>query len=237
MDFTQAEQAFRALESSLQVGELDIESYRERLNELRVQDDQGRTWMPQERTGIWYVWNGQAWEPSEPPRPASVPVPPPPPAPVHVEPLAPSPTAGPEAAPAPEALSSSAPPDRGKNIFGIVWRLVLWAALWGAVGYGTFTAGEADTNALVGMVVLAVGSLAYLLWNLTRVYEGVIERILVEEETDTDEDGSTTTRKVTYAYVRTTDNKVKKIKAKKGFGRGDRVYKRVGDWSPRRAKA
>lgn len=239
MDFRQAEQAFQELEGLLAAGELDMEAYRERLNELQVQDDQGRIWMLQERTGAWYVWNGEAWEAGEPPR-APQPAPPPMPvAPAKPQPVAAATAPAPAPAPAMPAAAGEAvaPPDRGKNVFGMVWRLVLWAAFWGFIGYFAIIEEEAETNAILVMVGLAVASLAFLLWNLTRVYEGVIERIRVEEETDTDEDGSTTTRNVTYAYVRTTDDKVKKVKAKKSFARGDRVYKRVGDWGPRKVKA
>jgi hypothetical protein len=238
MDFRQAEQAYQELEALLGAGELDMEAYRERLNELQVQDDQGRTWMLQERTGAWYVWNGEAWEAGEPPR-TPEPTPPPMPA-APVQPQAVTPATGPAPEPAPAAMDAadtSAPPDRGKNIFGIVWRLVVWAAFWGFIGYFAIVEGEAETNAILVMVGVAIASLAFVLWNLTRVYEGVIERVRVEEETDTDEDGSTTTRNVTYAYIRTTEGKMKKVKAKKSFGRGDRVFKRVGDWGPRKVKA
>lgn len=232
MDFAEAERTFAELERLLEAGELDIESYRARLNELRVEDEQRRTWMLQERTGAWFVWNGEAWEPGAPPRPAGAPPPPPPPpppSPAAPEPVVPAPPAAPEP-------PVTAKPDRGKNIFGLVWRLVAWAVFWGAVLYVTITEGTADTNALLVVVALAVGSLLFLVWQLTRAYEGVIERVRIEQQTDTDEDGSTTTRNVTYAYIRTTDDKVKKVKAKRGFERGDRVYKRVGDWSPRKVK-
>ncbi len=134
------------------------------------------------------------------------------------------------------AAAPLAPVDRGTYVYGIVWRLVVWAAFWIAVGYGAIVGGEAETNAILVMVGLAVASLAFVLWQLTRVYEGVIDRVRVEQETDTDEDGSTTTRNVTYAYISTFDGKVKKAKAKRGWARGDRVYKRVGDWGPRKVK-
>jgi hypothetical protein len=236
MDFAQAELIFSELEALLQASELDVETYRDRLNEVRVQDDQGRTWMLQERTGAWFVWNGEAWEAGEPPRPAT----PPPPPPFPAMPVAPTPMPQPApavAAPTAAAAAGVTLPDRGKNIFGLIWRLVVWAAFWGAVGYGAIVGGEADTNAILVMVGLAIASLLFILWQLTRVYEGMIERVRVEQETDTDDDGSTTTRNVTYAYVRTTDDKVKKVKAKRDWARGERVYKRVGDWGPRKVKA
>lgn len=251
MDFEQAERIFAELEGRLQAGDLDLEAYREGLSELRVEDDLGRTWMLQERTGAWFVWTGEAWEPGDPPRATPEPTPPPPPpAPAPFVPGAPSPgalsaepvaiSAAPPPMPQPApviAAAAAVAPDRGKNIFGLVWRLVLWAAVWGAVGYGVLTQSDIETNGILVMVAVALVTLAIVLWQLTRVYEGVIERVRIEQETDTDEDGSTTTRNVTYAYIRTTDNKVKKVKAKRGFERGDLVYKRVGDWTPRKPKA
>lgn len=246
MDFAQAEQSYEQLERQLQAGEISEETYRERLNELRVRDAEGRIWMLQEGTGAWFVWNQGAWEPGEPPLAATEP--PPMHSPVPVDPVAtgevvtgdvatgdavtePTPVPPMPAEPEPEAAPVT--PDRGKNVFGLIWRLVLWAAVIGALVYGAVQADIETTGYLVIAGVAAL-VLLILLWQLLRTYEGNIERVRIEEETD--EDGSTTTRRVTYAYVRTANNKVKKVKAKKGFERGDLVYKRVGDWGPRKAK-
>jgi hypothetical protein len=239
MDFGQAEESYQELQRQLEAGEISEEAYRERLNALRVMDTEGRTWMLQERTGAWFVWNQGVWEPGDPPRAVTEP-PPPPVTPLPVDPGAlkgavtePSPAT--PVRPAPEAELEPETPDRGKNIFGLVWRLLLWA---GIVGVLLYAAVQSDVE-LAGYGVIALAAavgLLVLLIQLLRTYEGTIERVRIEEETDTDEDGSTTTRKVTYAYVRTPENKVRKVKAKKGFERGDLVYKRVGDWGPRKAK-
>lgn len=229
MDLNHAEQSFRELERLLETGQLDIETYRQRLAELRVLDNEGRTWMMQERTGRWYVWTGDAWVPGEPRKPAEMSVPPPP-APALVGGHEPSRTG---------SLDPAQPTftDRGKNLFGMIWRLVLWAIVWGAIGYALIVEGDVHTDGILVMIGLAVASLLFLLWQLTRVYEGVIERVQTEQQNITNQDGSVTRRRVTYAYIRTANNKVKKVTANRGFEIGDRVYKRRGDWGPRKVKA
>ncbi len=239
MDFAQAEQSYQELEKQLEAGEISEETYRERLNHLRVRDTEGRTWMLQEGTGAWFVWYQGAWQPGEPP-PAVTEPPPPSPTPLPVDPAAlkgavtePAPATPTPPEPEPEAEPKI--PDRGKNVFGLVWRLMLWAVIIGVLVYGAMQA-DVDTTGYLVILGVAAVTLLVLLWQLLRTYEGTIERVRIEEETDTDEDGSTTTRKVTYAYVRTAENKVKKVKARNDFERGDLVYKRPGDWGPRKVK-
>jgi len=81
LTFAEAEKQFAALEEQRRKGEIPDETYRERLNALRVKDDQGHTWMLQERTGLWFVYRAGAWEQATPPgrAPDLPPGPPPPP--------------------------------------------------------------------------------------------------------------------------------------------------------------
>jgi hypothetical protein len=330
MDFTAAEKSFRALENQLVAGELDEESYRQRLLSLRVEDDQGRTWMLQERTGAWFFWNGAAWEPGEPPRPRQVspPPPPPPPPPMmaltmievpeptldaslapelapepapeptmdaeaaaapaceaepakeHIEqpdahpapvlaeepaqaqatkvvapeppahhPVAPAPptvspiAATPGVAPAPPpavpAPPSPAAPVRALNVFGLIWRLVLAVAVLGGIGYLAWVLDPVpgERGLVVGGVVgLAALVLAWLVWRLTRAYEGVIEKVRIRQEIVIDDKGSTTVRSLAHAYVRTADSKLRRVRAGEGWQRGDRLEKRVGDWGAHQAR-
>jgi len=227
MDFDQAEQQFRALEASRQAGTLDDQAYREALSALRVTDDRGRVWMPQEQTGQWYVWE-DGWRPGEPPRTPAFSSPPPPP-------------------PAGRALTSASAatagsPERGgysqnTNALGFIPPLVLWAAIIVGLAYVALTYGNSGETSVPVLLGVAAVSLGLVLWRLTRHYEGVIEKVRVEEVIDTDEDGDTSRRKVTYAYVRTLDGKTKKIQARRGYAQGDYIYKRRGDWSPRKLKA
>jgi len=248
MDFAQAEQEFRLLEASRQAGTLDDETYRTRINALQVTDERGRVWMLQERTGQWYVWENGAWQIGEPHRPAATAtaVPPPPPvapAPMPTQTQAPaSAMPPPRAAADPSVPAGNTPPeaptrDLGTNGLGFVFPLILWTLLLGAVLFINQNYGASQQDALPYIAGAAVLALVWILWRLTRSYEGIIERIRVEEVVDTDDDGSSTTRRITYAFVKTPSGKVKKIQAKKSYAKGDHIIKRKGDWSPRKAKA
>ena len=61
MDFDLAEQNYIRLEKLRRSGQIGVEEYRTQLGALRVVDEQGRTWMVQEQTGQWYVWDGAQW--------------------------------------------------------------------------------------------------------------------------------------------------------------------------------
>jgi len=66
MDFDLAEQNYVRLEKLRRNGQITAEDYRAQLDALRVVDAQGRTWMVQEQTGQWFVWDGAQWQPSAP---------------------------------------------------------------------------------------------------------------------------------------------------------------------------
>ena len=78
-DYAEMERAFAALEKRRQAGEIDAQAYRDGLNALRFKDDEGHTWMLQERTGRWHVWRHGAWEAGTPPGWVAEPAAPPPP--------------------------------------------------------------------------------------------------------------------------------------------------------------
>lgn len=248
MDYAQAEQEFRLLEASRQAGTLDDETYRARLNALQVTDERGRVWMLQERTGLWYVWEDGTWHLREPLRPvmtAAAAPPPPPVAPAPLPPQAQTPASAiPPVRATADSLTPSAngtpavpPRELGTNGLGFVFPLLLWVVLLGAILFINQNYGASQQDALPYIAGGAVLALIWILWRLTRSYEGIIERVRVEEVVDTDDDGSSTTRRVTYAYVKTANGKVKKIQVKKGYAKGDHLIKRKGDWSPRKAKS
>ena len=144
LTYAQAEQAFAELERRRQAGEIDESSYRQELSALRVQDEQGRTWMLQERTGQWFVFHQGAWVASTPPgmairSPLSTPPPPPPapsprsdrPPPLVSPPVTQQPqTVAPSQA-APRPLPSVAPA-RGRRMscLGVTLRILVWDLLW-----------------------------------------------------------------------------------------------------------
>ncbi len=73
MDFQTAIAIFQQLNGNLQAGAIDINAYRQQLAEVRVVDQAGRTWMIQEQTGQWFVWDGSQWQPGTPTVPAASP--------------------------------------------------------------------------------------------------------------------------------------------------------------------
>jgi hypothetical protein len=141
LTYAQAEEAFAELERQRQAGEIDESAYRQELGALRVRDEQGRTWMLQERTGQWFVFDQGAWVASNPPgiKPSPPPIPPPPtPTPT------PTPTPAPTGQPAtqqpqtvtpPQAAPRPAPsvaPARGRSMscLGVTLRILIWDLLW-----------------------------------------------------------------------------------------------------------
>jgi hypothetical protein len=247
MDFIQAEQHFRALETRRLAGTVDEAAYREELGALRVTDDGGRVWMMQERTGQWYVWDNGTWQAAEPPRPSVMPAPPlePPAAALAAASMGrvatavvpPVPVAAPIAATSLPSAPLVATLSAGVNGLGFVLPLLLWAAVFGALTYLGIQETDTDQNLLLYLGGPALIVLLMILWRLTRHYEGVIDKVRIETVTDTDNDGSRSTRKVTYAYIRTLEGKVKKVQAGRGFAQGDRVFKRKGDWNARKPRA
>src|SRR5512135_3211933 len=67
MDYTQVEEQFKTLKQQFTAGKLDEAGFKARLNELMVQDDQGRWWMIGYETGQWYLHDGSAWVRADPP--------------------------------------------------------------------------------------------------------------------------------------------------------------------------
>jgi hypothetical protein len=141
LTYAQAEEAFAELERQRQAGEIDESAYRQELGALRVRDEQGRTWMLQERTGQWFVFDQGVWVASNPPgiKPSPPPIPPPPtPTPT------PTPTPAPTGQPAtqqpqtvtpPQAAPRPAPsvaPARGRSMscLGVTLRILIWDLLW-----------------------------------------------------------------------------------------------------------
>ncbi len=77
MSFDETQAGYRDLKAQFDAGALSEDDFKSRLQELMIQDDQGRWWVIGYETGQWYVHDGEQWVPAEPPAPPA-PVEPPP---------------------------------------------------------------------------------------------------------------------------------------------------------------
>jgi len=71
MDFQTAMSIFQQLEQQRLSGQIDMNTYRQQLAQVRVVDQTGHTWMIQEQTGQWFAWDGSQWQPGTPTVPAA----------------------------------------------------------------------------------------------------------------------------------------------------------------------
>jgi len=67
MDFSQVEAEFERLKAQFEAGAFTEAEFKARLEDLMIQDEQGRWWMIGSETGQWYYHDGQKWVQSEPP--------------------------------------------------------------------------------------------------------------------------------------------------------------------------
>ncbi len=78
MTFQEAEQKYKELAEQHKTGALNDADFETQVNELRLQDAQGRWWQIGVQSGDWYVNDGQKWTKSRPPAdtvPAAEPAP------------------------------------------------------------------------------------------------------------------------------------------------------------------
>jgi hypothetical protein len=61
MDFQEADRRFPALKRQYDNGDLSDEEYRAQLEQLAVQDTEGRWWVKHRDTGAWYYQDGDSW--------------------------------------------------------------------------------------------------------------------------------------------------------------------------------
>jgi hypothetical protein len=70
MDFARVEAEFGRLKAQFESGALTEEEFKAQLEELMIEDEQGRWWIIGYETGQWYVHDGEKWVQQEPPRAA-----------------------------------------------------------------------------------------------------------------------------------------------------------------------
>jgi hypothetical protein len=233
MDFNEAEQRFHFLEDQRNRGVITLEQYRAELDLLRVTDAQGRLWMPQERTGQWYVHEGGQWRAAQPFAPqqfAQTPPPPPPPAAAvqfHPQPAQPQPRPQPVQ---PQTPPASPQADKGGGCGKTLLYLALWAVFWVIIAVAVFIFwGRDEPATLLGVGLAALISLVLLLGSLSSAWSGTIEDIRIEKVRTTDDEGYSHTRNERFAYVRRDNGKRKRMNAMPQWQVGDRLVKNRGE--------
>jgi hypothetical protein len=72
MDFSRAEAEFERLKAQVKSGELTEAEFTSQLEELMIEDEQGRWWTIGPETGQWYVHDGKEWVQRKPPSPTPI---------------------------------------------------------------------------------------------------------------------------------------------------------------------
>ena len=67
MDFSQVEAEFQRLKGQFEAGTLTEEEFKAQLEELMIQDEEGKWWIIGYETGQWYYHDGDKWVQSKPP--------------------------------------------------------------------------------------------------------------------------------------------------------------------------
>jgi hypothetical protein len=212
MNSQEAEQRFKALEQQLTAGQITLDQYRVGLNELRVYDSAGRLWMPQERTGAWYVYLNGQWQPAS----------------VVQSPQTPPSYAPANAVPIPPTRQSSTPAKSGGKL-GVT--LIIWFIIFMIIAVvAWFLSKEAMVVLTVGAIALF--SLVLILVTAVSAWEGQVVDIRAETKRTRDSSGHTHTRVVRNAYIRQPNGSTKKTSAG-NWQVGDYIVKRRGEMSPR----
>jgi hypothetical protein len=69
MDFARVEAEYERLKAQFETGGLTEDEFKAQLQELMIEDEQGRWWILGYETGQWYVHDGEQWVQQDPPSP------------------------------------------------------------------------------------------------------------------------------------------------------------------------
>jgi hypothetical protein len=131
MDFAGVEAEFGRLKAQFERGALNEADFKAKLEELMIEDEQGRWWILGYETGQWYVHDGEKWVQQEPPRAA--------PGPSAARPQYPGATeVMPDAQPRPAATAPSRPVlgrKLGRDNVSVLVITAGWLVFWGAAGF------------------------------------------------------------------------------------------------------
>jgi len=67
MDFAQVESKYKELKREYDAGAITEEEFKAQLEELMIEDEEGRWWIIGYETGTWHYHDGEKWVQSEPP--------------------------------------------------------------------------------------------------------------------------------------------------------------------------
>jgi len=216
MNFQEAENQFRWLESQLATGQMSLDQYRAALNQIRVMDAQGRLWMPQERTGAWHVFDGQRWVAAAPYPPAA------PGAPPVAMPYQP-------AAPAVPPTTMPVQPRAGGGS-KIVLYLIIWFVVSSLVGVAVYFVGVGKQQPMALLVVAGVSLLSLVMMLLSAFSHWRGQVVDIREERVRVQHGSHSHyERRTVAHIRQPDGRTRKVRAARDWRIGDWLEKRSGD--------
>jgi len=227
MNFQEAEARFQWLESQRRSGALNEQQYHAALCELRVTDPWGRLWMPQEHTGKWHLYQNGQWIPAAPPVSA-----PPPPQAVSPSYQAPSYNPQPQASPVPGMQAPRPQPAQPESAGCLKPFLILLgtAVFWAIVAIVVYLIwGQEEPMVMAGLGMAALLSFILMLISMAQSWKGQIIDIKTERVRVDDDEGDWHWENQTFAYIRQTNGRTRKMRALRKWQVGDWLEKRRGE--------
>jgi hypothetical protein len=104
---------------------------------------------------------------------------------------------------------------------------IFWGVIF-AIGLIAVAAFKAPAMVLIVIPVVAAFSFALMMGQMLQQWEGTVQEIKTEKETRSSGEDDWVTEEVTYAYVKLTNGKIKKVRSG-GWKVGDHLKKEKGD--------
>jgi len=217
--FRDYSERFRVYTRAYQRGELTLDAYRQAINSLRIVDTQGRTWMLQEGTGHWHVWQNGQWIPASPPI------------------SSPLPFVGDSNQPV-RSQGSSDRLVRSSRLTDSGWGRFFGKFALTLLGVGAFCAvvavaliifvSDVNSGLLLGIGAAGAFSLFLTAISMAKQWEGEIIDLFTKVERVEDEDMVRYERR-RMARVRQPSGKIRQVNAARNWEVGDYLVKRRGD--------
>jgi hypothetical protein len=248
--FRQAEAQYERLMNEVVAGSINLEQFHQQLNQIRVTDAQGRTWMLQEGSGQWFVWHNGQWMQAQPY--AGAPTAPP------THPLSAgayvdgnygaanygaanygaSSGAPAYAQPAQPAYRQALPPLEGGwgKVLGSMLKAAIAAlVIFGLIG-GALVVFDQIPAADMPKVMLAPTALSLVIsfFSVSSQWRGRIVQFVTKRERDGSDDEAVTYHNVTYARLQLENGRTKDVRPPRDWQVGDVIEKRRGEWGPRK---